>query len=88
MGKDYSYEEGLSGLAPREVCEYSFMGHKLQGTQNRLIPCLIHSMDHLTRASGIVQSVMNCQEPKVITAAIIIIYTWILLPLQQVRVLN
>lgn len=88
MGKDYSYEEGLLGLAPREACEYSFMGHKLQGTQNRLIPCLIHSMDHLTRASGIVQSVMNCQEPKVITAAIIKIYTWILLPLQQIWVLN
>lgn len=88
MGKNYSYEEGLSGLAPREVCEYSFMGHKLQGTQNRLIPCLIHSMDHLTRASGIVHSVMNCQELKVITAAIIKIYTWILLPLWQIWVLN
>lgn len=59
-----------------------------RGTQNRLIPCLIHSMDHLTRASGIVQPVMNCHELKVITAAIIKIYTWILLPLWQIWVLN
>lgn len=45
-------------------------------------------MDHLMRASGIVQPVMNCQELKVITAAIIEIYTWILLPVQQIWVLN